>query len=602
MKRTVLILISLLAVLLLPACQKDLEERLQNLQNDVTNLEEQINKLNESISSLSSLVDALEKNDHISGVTSFTSEGKTFFKVSFTSGNTLYLTNGTDGVTPIVGVRYNEEYDAYYWTIQMGENGKETWMTDSYGQRVRAIGWVPRLKIEDGIWWYSFDGTYWSKAGWGSAQGTSGSSVFKSIDTSDPYFVSFVLANNTFFRLPTQFAIDEITAQCGRINDDIKTYTALANRLDSAWFVKSVVSFEDPNGDSGERIILENGQVLTIRNGRDGRDSVLLSAKTYTDGKLYWVFRSRSDQEYQWLTHNGEMVCLTLDDVTPHINIVDSLGHLYFTVTRNGQTEMMRGKDGNLVEATGSVVLDFFTAVDTSDPNAVVLTMSDGATVRLPRTRLYAPTVEFSKNADFVEGSKRYTYMLLAFVRDTLPSRTPCANYEAYAKASGMRAEAIAVDDGCTVSEVKAVSFMATVIEEGTAYEIIYDIPFSTGASDSWDLTRPMRLAFFLTWQNSSLVRVAEFSRRLNATAISLDVEELSLEEGAARELTVSFLPVNHNQPGTVNWSTSDETVAIVSHTGVVTAVAEGTCTITAHFGNLTATCAVTVTKKAETP
>ncbi|MBQ5435578.1 MAG: Ig-like domain-containing protein, partial [Bacteroidales bacterium] len=63
-----------------------------------------------------------------------------------------------------------------------------------------------------------------------------------------------------------------------------------------------------------------------------------------------------------------------------------------------------------------------------------------------------------------------------------------------------------------------------------------------------------------------------------------------------------SFLPVNHNQPGTVNWSTSDETVAIVSHTGVVTAVAEGTCTITAHFGNLTATCAVTVTKKTETP
>ena len=46
MKRTVLILISLLAVLLLPACQKDLEERLQNLQDDVTTLEDRVNKLN----------------------------------------------------------------------------------------------------------------------------------------------------------------------------------------------------------------------------------------------------------------------------------------------------------------------------------------------------------------------------------------------------------------------------------------------------------------------------------------------------------------------------------------------------------------------------
>ena len=153
-----------------------------------------------------------------------------------------------------------------------------------------------------------------------------------------------------------------------------------------------------------------------------------------------------------------------------------------------------------------------------------------------------------------------------------------------------------------TVSEVKVVSYQATVIEEGTAYQIIYDIPFTTGSSDNWDLTRPLRIAFFLTWQNSSLVRVAEFSRRLNATAISLDVEELSLEEGAARELTVSFLPVNHNQPGTVTWTTSNAAVATVTQTGAVTAVAEGTCTITARFGNLTATCAVTVTKKAETP
>ena len=265
MKRTALILISLLAVLLLPACQKDLEERLHDLQNDVTNLEERVNKLNESITSLSSLIDALEKNDHISGVSSFTSEGKTYYKVSFTSGNTLFLSNGTDGVTPIVGVRYNEEYDAYYWTIQMGEGGKETWMVDSYGQRVRATGWVPRLKVEDGIWWYSFDGTYWSKAGWGNAQGASGSAVFKSIDTSNPYFVSFILANNSFFRLPTQFAIDEITDQCGRINDDIKTFTALVNQLDSGWFVKSVVSFEDPNGmGTGgipDGLVMKDGQI-----------------------------------------------------------------------------------------------------------------------------------------------------------------------------------------------------------------------------------------------------------------------------------------------------------------------------------------------------
>ena len=600
MKRAVLTIFTLLALFLLPACQKQLEEMISDLRDDVSALETWVSKLNENLTSLSSLVSALEKNEHITGVTSSTSGGQTVYKIAFTSGNSIILTNGTNGVSPIIGVRYNEQYDAYYWTIQMGEDGTETWMVDSYGLRVRATGWVPRLKIEDGIWWYSFDGTYWTKAGWGNAQGTSGTSVFKSIDTSDPYFVSFILANNTFFRLPTQFAIDELTSQCDRINGEFETYTALVNKLDGGWFVKAWNDYEEPDGTHGSHITFENGKVLTIRNGRNGRDSVLLSARTYTDGKRYWVFRNRSDQEFQWLLYNGEMVCLTLDDVTPHIGIVDSLGALYFTITRNDQTELMRDKEGNPVCATGSVVLDLISAVDTSDPSAVILTLTDGSVVRLPRTRIYAPTVEFSPNGTYVEGSRRYTYKLLAFVRDTLPSWEPCADYAAYAEASGMRADAIAIDEGCTVGEVKAVNFQAKVIEEGTEYQIIYDIPFTTGPSDGWNLTRSLRIAFFLTWHDNSLMKIAEFDRRINVTSITLDPDSLSLTVDEALPMTATLLPANHNQPGTVNWSSSDEAIAIVSHEGIVTGVAEGTCTITASFGSVKATCPCTI--KAATP
>ena len=45
----------------------------------------------------------------------------------------------------------------------------------------------------------------------------------------------------------------------------------------------------------------------------------------------------------------------------------------------------------------------------------------------------------------------------------------------------------------------------------------------------------------------------------------------------------------------TVTWSSSDEAIAIVAD-GVVTAVAEGTATITAEAGGKSATCEVTVT------
>jgi uncharacterized protein YjdB len=51
----------------------------------------------------------------------------------------------------------------------------------------------------------------------------------------------------------------------------------------------------------------------------------------------------------------------------------------------------------------------------------------------------------------------------------------------------------------------------------------------------------------------------------------------------------------------TVSWTTSDESVATVSSAGLVTAVADGTATITATFGSLSATASVTVAQAAAT-
>lgn len=46
----------------------------------------------------------------------------------------------------------------------------------------------------------------------------------------------------------------------------------------------------------------------------------------------------------------------------------------------------------------------------------------------------------------------------------------------------------------------------------------------------------------------------------------------------------------------TVTWASDDENTATVDTDGLVTGVAEGTCTITATVGALTDTCDVTVT------
>ena len=77
---------------------------------------------------------------------------------------------------------------------------------------------------------------------------------------------------------------------------------------------------------------------------------------------------------------------------------------------------------------------------------------------------------------------------------------------------------------------------------------------------------------------------------------IKLSQTEASLAPSDTVRLTAQILPANATDP-TVVWSTSDESIATVDETGLVTALAEGTATITARSqdGNAEATCTITV-------
>ena len=77
-------------------------------------------------------------------------------------------------------------------------------------------------------------------------------------------------------------------------------------------------------------------------------------------------------------------------------------------------------------------------------------------------------------------------------------------------------------------------------------------------------------------------------------TKISLNITEQVLTVGQSSEqLKVSPTPWNAPM-GEITWSSSDESIATVND-GVITGVGGGIATITAHCGELTATCAVTV-------
>jgi uncharacterized protein YjdB len=93
----------------------------------------------------------------------------------------------------------------------------------------------------------------------------------------------------------------------------------------------------------------------------------------------------------------------------------------------------------------------------------------------------------------------------------------------------------------------------------------------------------------------SSLVNV--FAERIPATEIKLSKNEVNLLVGRAANIKSGLLPENTTDRRNLEWSSSDEKVAVVSY-GYIQAVGMGEATITAKQGDLTATVKVTVADK----
>ena len=88
----------------------------------------------------------------------------------------------------------------------------------------------------------------------------------------------------------------------------------------------------------------------------------------------------------------------------------------------------------------------------------------------------------------------------------------------------------------------------------------------------------------------------------INVTGVELDKTTLSLVEGTTGSLTATVAPENATDT-TVTWASDNPSVAAVDQSGKITAVSEGTATITVTTtdGGFSDNCAVTVTAKAVT-
>lgn len=85
-----------------------------------------------------------------------------------------------------------------------------------------------------------------------------------------------------------------------------------------------------------------------------------------------------------------------------------------------------------------------------------------------------------------------------------------------------------------------------------------------------------------------------EGEKTIAVTSVVLDKTAVTLAPTTTQPLSATVAPDNATDK-TVAWESSDERIATVDAEGVVTAVAEGTATVTARAGEAAAECRVTV-------
>lgn len=168
----------------------------------------------------------------------------------------------------------------------------------------------------------------------------------------------------------------------------------------------------------------------------------------------------------------------------------------------------------------------------------------------------YAPFMSVGEEVSFVAT---YTYMGTVLNDDGTESERELYDHSF----------SWAVSEGTSVT-VSELGLVTAVAEGKTTLTATY-----TGSNAGDTTVEPVKVTVSVIAPAESLT---------TANSVSLSAEDLSLDIGASYTLSAVVLPFTATDK-TITWTTSDETVATVQD-GVVTAVAEGTATITATLAN----------------
>ncbi len=423
--KKLLFITALLCAVLCSSCGDEYDDSalrndLNSLEARVAKLEEMCKQMNTNISSLQSIVNALQNNDYVTGVTPITKNGEEIgYTITFSKSKPITIYHGEDGadgkdgnsVAPVIGVKKHTD-GIYYWTLN------DEWLTDANGNKIKAQGAdgtdgtngkdgvTPRLKIEDDYWYVSYDnGKTWEEVGKATgedgADGTNGDSIFTTIDTSSSSdYVIFTLSDGSQIKLPTWAAFEALRSQCNQMNTNIQSLQALINVLESHDYIQSVTPLMENGTQVGYTITFAYSNPITIYSNASGSAAPVIGVKKDTDNVYYWTLNG------EWLLDdegnkikaegkdgsngtNGSDGTNGEDGITPKLKIDEGYWYVSYdngtSWTKLGKATGADGADGNNADSIKV----------TQDEDYVYFELADGTIVTLPKSNIDSNIIQF---------------------------------------------------------------------------------------------------------------------------------------------------------------------------------------------------------------
>ncbi len=188
--------------------------------------------------------------------------------------------------------------------------------------------------------------------------------------------------------------IEELESQCAKINENLRSISAILKSLQANDYLKSVEAIEEDGEIIGYSLIFEKSGVVTIFHGEDMYNPQIGISKD-EDGLHYWTL------DGDWLLDkNGNKIRAEgIDAVTPQLRIVDDVWEVSYD---GGKTWT---KLGNAVGEDGK---SFFSSVTVTE-SSIELVLIDGTSLSIPfKNKIEIKLMMSEENAGISGGKDIY--------------------------------------------------------------------------------------------------------------------------------------------------------------------------------------------------